>query len=184
MECVTCTACIDVCDEVMEKVNKPKGLIKYSSEAGSKRKVARPRVFVYSILLIISVVSLVGFLSKRLPYNISFIRQKGAPFFTLENNEYDYSNLFKGYFKNHTAGDIKIYLNLDESIQDDGIKMVVPQNPIVLKPEQVYRSPIFIEFKKDYKYLKGSHLNIHYKITGKDVLYIYKTEFTLNYPEN
>ncbi|PQJ32349.1 cytochrome c oxidase accessory protein CcoG [Nonlabens arenilitoris] len=32
LECVNCTACIDACDHMMEKVDLPKGLIRYASE--------------------------------------------------------------------------------------------------------------------------------------------------------
>lgn len=31
LECIMCTACIDACDSVMDKINKPKGLIRYES---------------------------------------------------------------------------------------------------------------------------------------------------------
>ena len=34
MECVGCTACIDACDEVMDKISRPRGLIRYASERG------------------------------------------------------------------------------------------------------------------------------------------------------
>ncbi|MBP8067359.1 MAG: cytochrome c oxidase accessory protein CcoG, partial [Pedobacter sp.] len=32
MECVACTACIDACDHIMDKLDKPRGLIRYASE--------------------------------------------------------------------------------------------------------------------------------------------------------
>ena len=54
MECIHCTACIDACDEVMLKLGKPKGLIRYDSEAGilqEKKKIWRPRIFVYALLM-------------------------------------------------------------------------------------------------------------------------------------
>lgn len=32
MECVGCTACIDACDSIMDKISRPRGLIRYASE--------------------------------------------------------------------------------------------------------------------------------------------------------
>ncbi|MEO6541785.1 MAG: cytochrome c oxidase accessory protein CcoG, partial [Ferruginibacter sp.] len=32
LECINCTACIDACDDIMVKIDKPKGLIRYASE--------------------------------------------------------------------------------------------------------------------------------------------------------
>ncbi|MFM7859681.1 MAG: cytochrome c oxidase accessory protein CcoG [Flammeovirgaceae bacterium] len=54
LECVNCTACIDACDEVMEKIDKPKGLIRYSSYNAiqqGKQKIINPRVIGYSLVL-------------------------------------------------------------------------------------------------------------------------------------
>jgi cytochrome c oxidase accessory protein FixG len=34
LECINCTACMDACDSVMDRVKKPRGLIRYDSEEG------------------------------------------------------------------------------------------------------------------------------------------------------
>ena len=47
MECINCTACIDACDEVMAKVGRPRGLIRFASlngiESGQRLRVT-PRI--------------------------------------------------------------------------------------------------------------------------------------------
>ena len=62
MECINCTQCIDACDAVMEKIGKPKGLIRYSSQAalgtcfkngGRSSRAVRPRTILYAVLLLI-----------------------------------------------------------------------------------------------------------------------------------
>ena len=55
LECVNCTACMDACDEVMEKVDRPKGLIRYDSISGieqGNKKVLDTRVWAYSGVLL------------------------------------------------------------------------------------------------------------------------------------
>lgn len=37
LECVNCTACIDACDMVMDKIEKPRGLIRYDSLKGIEK---------------------------------------------------------------------------------------------------------------------------------------------------
>ena len=37
-ECIACAACIDACDEVMDKVGYPKGLIRYDTHNGLERQ--------------------------------------------------------------------------------------------------------------------------------------------------
>ena len=54
-ECIACGACIDACDEVMDKVGYPHGLIRYSTQNaidGKPTRVLRPRIFVYGLLLL------------------------------------------------------------------------------------------------------------------------------------
>jgi polyferredoxin len=53
--CGTCTACIDACDNIMDKVDKPEGLIRYASEneiANGKRNSTSIRTLAYSVVLV------------------------------------------------------------------------------------------------------------------------------------
>ncbi len=54
--CVSCAACVDACDSVMEKMGYDKGLISYTTEhnlTGSKTKLVRPRLIGYAAALLI-----------------------------------------------------------------------------------------------------------------------------------
>lgn len=82
MECIACTACIDACDEIMGKVGKPKGLIRYTSEKelqGEKRRVA-PRTFIYGALLAAVIIGAVAGLGIRKSVKAQFLRMPGAPY--------------------------------------------------------------------------------------------------------
>jgi len=70
--CIDCGACIDACDEVMVKIGKPIGLIRFASEeelAGGKKKVGirglmRPKLAGYATVMACSVVAvLLGFMN-------------------------------------------------------------------------------------------------------------------------
>ena len=59
-ECIACGACIDACDDVMDKVGYPHGLIRYSTQNaidGKSTRVLRPRIFVYGFILLALVVA-------------------------------------------------------------------------------------------------------------------------------
>jgi cytochrome c oxidase accessory protein FixG len=84
-ECIGCGACIDGCDQVMAKLNYPKGLIRYATENALKhslgagqivRRMLRPRVLLYSSVLagivIVSAVTLAG----RVPVKVDVIRDR------------------------------------------------------------------------------------------------------------
>jgi cytochrome c oxidase accessory protein FixG len=55
LECVNCTACVDACDDVMVKINKPKGLIRlasYNAIQNGIQKIFSGRVIGYSLVLV------------------------------------------------------------------------------------------------------------------------------------
>jgi len=84
MECVGCAACIDACDEVMAKVNRPKGLIRYDSLvgfAGGKTHWLRPRTIVYGILLLVGVGVATFAFSTVKPAGFTVMRMSSAAYF-------------------------------------------------------------------------------------------------------
>ena len=86
-ECIGCAACIDGCDQVMEKMGYPKGLIRYSTESAlangwSARQIAarvlRPRVLAYSAVLAAIVGAAGTSLWHRAPIKMDVIRDRGS----------------------------------------------------------------------------------------------------------
>jgi len=84
LECIGCAACIDACDEVMTRVKRPTGLIRYDSLvalAGGKTRWIRPRIIVYFILLVIGATVAAFAFSGVKPVNFSVVRMTGAAYF-------------------------------------------------------------------------------------------------------
>ncbi|KXU36666.1 cytochrome-c oxidase [Cephaloticoccus primus] len=83
LECIGCTACIDACDEVMRRVKRPTGLIRYDSQAalaGGRTRWLRPRVALYTTMLLIGVGVASWALSTVKPANVSVTRITGTPY--------------------------------------------------------------------------------------------------------
>jgi cytochrome c oxidase accessory protein FixG len=86
-ECIGCSACIDVCNEVMVKMDYPTGLIRYSSGNGMVeslttrqmlKRVWRPRVWLYGLLLLCATSVLVTGLSRHKGFAVDVIKDRGA----------------------------------------------------------------------------------------------------------
>jgi len=80
LECVNCTACIDSCNTIMDKVNKPRGLIRYDSYsniAGAKRSILNPRIIGYSAVLVALIGVLSLLLASRKPIETTILRTPG-----------------------------------------------------------------------------------------------------------
>ncbi len=86
-ECIGCGACADVCDTVMDKMGYARGLIKYSTQNAVKqhwsqsqimRHVLRPRVLLYSGILLAVVMAMMVSLVLRSPFKVDVVRDRGA----------------------------------------------------------------------------------------------------------
>ena len=105
-QCIGCAACVDVCDEVMDKVGYSKGLIRYTTEnalqTGEKPHVMRPRVIVYSLIILAFLAGLVFAVIQRVPVELDIIKDRNTLY--RENGE--------GMIEN--AYTLKV-INMDES---------------------------------------------------------------------
>jgi cytochrome c oxidase accessory protein FixG len=86
-ECIGCAACVDACDGVMDKVNKPHGLIRYATEnalAGRwnaqqiRARLLRPRTIGYGVVLLLMAAGMSTALALRTPLKLDVIRDRGS----------------------------------------------------------------------------------------------------------
>jgi len=80
-ECIACAACVDACDGVMDKMEYPRGLVKYTTEHaihGEKSSVVRPRTIIYGTLLLILLIGFVGAISNRQELRMDVLRDRNA----------------------------------------------------------------------------------------------------------
>ena len=113
LECVNCTACIDACNLVMDKVKRSRGLIRYDSLNGIENSAKfkfTSRMIGYSILLTALVSVLVILLASRTDFNINILRTPGMLFQKQPGGMI--SNLYDFNIVNKTFTESEIYLKL------------------------------------------------------------------------
>jgi cytochrome c oxidase accessory protein FixG len=136
MECVNCTACIDACDEVMIKIGKPKGLIRYASInsiTNGVLKLITPRVMGYSFVLLV-VVGILGFaLITRSDVETTILKVPG----TLYQREPGViTNLYNVEFVNKTFNEMSLEVKVESPSfakihRVDGKDIVIPAEGMV-----------------------------------------------------
>ena len=107
LECVNCTACIDECDHMMEKVGLPTGLIRYASEENIEKKTPfkfTARMKGYSAVLFILVGILIGMLMLRNDVEATILRLPGQLYQQKEGNVI--SNVYTFKVVNKTTREI------------------------------------------------------------------------------
>ncbi|WP_103327901.1 cytochrome c oxidase accessory protein CcoG [Bacteroidetes bacterium endosymbiont of Geopemphigus sp.] len=83
LECVNCTVCMDACDDIMDKIDKPRGLVRYTSEYSiSTRKKSQftSRMFAYTAVLVLLVGMLGVLLAFRTPVEVKILRVPGSEY--------------------------------------------------------------------------------------------------------
>jgi cytochrome c oxidase accessory protein FixG len=133
LECVNCTACIDACDEIMDHVNKPKGLIRYASENGIALKEQMTytwRLKLYTLVLSLLLIFLGVLLVTRADVAARIMRTPGQTYQLLAHDRI--SNLYNIKLVNKTRKNIHLDLKLEN------MKGEIKQVGVVDVPKESY----------------------------------------------
>jgi cytochrome c oxidase accessory protein FixG len=167
-ECIGCGACADVCDEVMDKVGYPRGLVKYSTENAvnqhwtrgqTLRHVLRPRVLVYSGILGTVVLAMAVSLTMRIPFKVDVVRDRGALARIADGGRIE--NVFRLQIMNATEADQQFHISVSGMPE----LKVVSENDVEIASTQARWVAVRVQGPMDGA-PPGSH-TIHFEITAK-----------------
>ncbi|MEM6771727.1 MAG: 4Fe-4S dicluster domain-containing protein, partial [Bacteroidota bacterium] len=147
MECINCTACIDACDAVMDKVDRPRGLIRYDSESGvarQERKIWTPRVLAYTGVLLALIVLNIVLLGGRDGLDIILLRTPGTLYQT--NTDGSVNNLYTYQIVNKTGSELPLRFEL--ATIPAGTIRFVGATPVA-QPDIVTEGALFIDLPLD-----------------------------------
>jgi cytochrome c oxidase accessory protein FixG len=146
IDCIGCTACIDACDAIMDKVERPRGLIRYTSAnklAGARGRILRPRVYAYTALLAIGgVAAMLGF-HARTSFEATILRLPGSPY--VFDGE-DVRDSFQIHVVNKT-NEHHAYIIVPEA--RPGMTFVVPLSRVEVDAMGDVEAPVFVSMKRD-----------------------------------
>ena len=142
MECIHCTQCIDACDAIMDRVGRPRGLVRYSSRdelAGAPRRLLRPRVVLYPLLIAAVWGALAWGIAQRPVAEVTILRGPGSPFTVLPSGEV--SNQIRIKVENHGREERRYRIALDER---EGLRLIAPENPLTVSPGHQATTTVFV----------------------------------------
>lgn len=142
LECIACAQCMDACDSIMARVNKPSGLIRYGTELGLSEGARaargfRPRLLVYPVVLTASLGGLFLIGSPR-PAEVTVLRGLGAPY-TLAGDVVH--NQIRIKIENRTDSAQRYQIDLRG---DAGLHLVAPENPLSIGPGTRRTTTVFV----------------------------------------
>jgi cytochrome c oxidase accessory protein FixG len=146
LECLACTACVDACDEVMDKLGRARGLVRYDSPdglAGRPRRVVRPRVLLYTALLVVGCVVAAVATRKRSDFEATLLRLPGPPY-TMDGGEV--RNALEVHLVNKRAAAETYRIEVEPQT---GMGVVLPIPTVTLGSLSDARIPMFLSMPRD-----------------------------------
>ncbi len=174
LECVNCTACMDACDEVMEKIGRPKKLIRYDSISGieqGKKQIFNTRVKAYSVVLLLLVGLQIYLFSIRSDVEAVVLRTPGMLY--QEVDDQYISNLYNYQLINKTTKDIQ---NISFRLRSDAGRIKIVGSTPPAPKESMAEGAFFIEMEKEK--LKGRKTRLLIDVySGEEKIDDVKTNF-------
>jgi cytochrome c oxidase accessory protein FixG len=180
MECIHCTQCADACDEIMRKVERPQGLIRYTSRAaleakGQRIRKLRPRTVLYPTALAITFGGFLFTLATRNAADVTVLRGLGAPYSI--DGDGRVANQLRVKVTNRTRGDTRYTIAVDGI---EGGSLIAPRNPLPVAAGETEVSDLFVvlptsAFDDGERHVvvrvrddAGSTQNFPYELVGPD----------------
>ena len=164
--CITCALCIDACDEVMDKIGRPKGLIRYNSldELEGKevtKLVKRPRVLVYFTIITLALAGILYGLTHLGAVELKVLHDRSPLYTQMKDgsilNKYDLKVL------NKTDKDIYITASVSGI---DGMTAKGMEKPMLAK--KGHTSSFYVFITAPLKSLDGERMPVVFRVENKD----------------
>jgi cytochrome c oxidase accessory protein FixG len=175
LECVNCTACIDACDEIMDKVAKPRGLIRYASlnmiQQKSKFRFT-PRAIAYSVVLVLLLGVFTSMILLRTDVEATVLKAPGKLYTLTEAGEI--SNLYtvKVVNKSHDERHLTFHL-----AGDLGTIEKIGQDTLTLASGEGGDGAIMVKIPRDK--MQGHSMDIRIEVFDRNQkVETVKTKFT------
>jgi cytochrome c oxidase accessory protein FixG len=163
LECIGCADCIDACDAVMDRVGRPRGLIRYDSLAGFRgepRRFVRPRLALYTALVLIGAVVFTIAALRRTPFEANLLRLLTSPW-TIEGERV--TNAFVLHLENKQPQAETFEL---AARAPAGVEVVISLPSVTLESLRDQRVPIFARFARE-RFAPGLGFELEIRAAGE-----------------
>jgi cytochrome c oxidase accessory protein FixG len=174
IECIGCTACIDACNSVMEKINLPKGLIRYASEneiAKGRKFHFNNRMKAYTVLLVILLAVTGTLMVTRKSIDTNITRVAGQLY--QEVGKDTLGNLFNAKLLNKTNKEFVVEMKLENM---EGEISMVNSTETHMKKEAVNDLTFFVRINRKQIKQRSSNIQVGIYKDGKRIQVV-KTVF-------
>lgn len=177
--CITCGLCIDACDSIMDKISKPRGLIRYASldeisGQPAKKMYQHPRTLVYVGIIVLAMSGIIWGLTHLGAMTLKVIPERQPMFVRLSDGSIQNKYTFK--VLNKTDRDLRVNVTAEGGVA--GQVIIGAENAPLTHHGRGTSFTIFV--KAPGKNLKGDTTPIEFRVQAVDdpsVAAEYKSKF-------
>jgi len=144
LDCIGCTACIDACDAIMDKLDRPRGLVRYDSLKGLEhkpRRILRPRLALYGVLLAGWSAGAFFAFQGHTAFEANLVRLRGAPYHLVEDGA-TARNLFTLHLINKDSETAVFHI---DPVAGDGVTFQIGEEVVALESLQGRDVPVYVD---------------------------------------
>ena len=144
--CITCGLCLDACDSIMDKIGKPRGLIRYASlnemeGQPAKKLYQHPRTLAYTSIVLMSILGIVYGLTHMSSINMVVMPERQPLFVRMSDgsiqNKYDFR------LQNKTGKDMYVNVTVEDGIP--GQAVIGSEMPILVSHSRGATFTLFVK---------------------------------------
>ena len=146
--CIMCGLCIDACDAVMDKVGRPRGLVRYASLDEIEGKpvpalIARPRVWVYGAILLVALAGIFYGLSSLSAIDLKVLHERAPLFVQLSDGSIQ--NKYTLKLLNKANDNLTVHISVESAVP---ITVTGAEEPILAKHGEVTPGIVFVKIQR------------------------------------
>ncbi|WP_340117593.1 cytochrome c oxidase accessory protein CcoG [Pelagibius sp. 7325] len=174
LECITCALCIDACDQVMDKVGLPRGLISYDTLANVERaragekprlRLIRPRTVVYTAIIVVVSLIMLFTLATRSDLDVNVLRDRNPLFVALSDGSIRNGYTVKIINKQHDARVFSLRLEGLAGATLDVVGADVTADDLPVGPDSLESYRVFVAAPPAA--LEGDSTDIRFQVVDK-----------------
>jgi cytochrome c oxidase accessory protein FixG len=145
-ECINCGLCVDACNAVMDKMEYPRGLIRFTSDdelETGKTQFLRPRVFAYIAILVLMSGLFVYTVADRKPVTLDVSRDRGAQLFRVRSGNIQNVYTIKIHNMDRQSHTYNIELDAELSFT------IVKYRPVLLEEGELFSVPLRVSIPQE-----------------------------------
>jgi cytochrome c oxidase accessory protein FixG len=174
LECITCALCIDACDQVMDKVGLPRGLISYDTLANVERvragekprlRLLRPRTLIYAGIIVLVGAIMLFSLATRSDLDANVLRDRNPLFVILSDGSIRNGYTVKIINKQHAPRDFALQVEGIDGAQLDVVGAGATAESLPVGPDSLASFRVFVAAPRPA--LESDSVDLRFRVTDK-----------------